>query len=906
MKQTKTNAGFTALILWTRLLFIHSFSTPFILPSRESPLKYAHTRNRVKTTHTTTTTNGNYNRHRVISLKETLEKNGPADSPSGSNNNNGGGGEKVLEDVDGIGQLTTIEATTLDPVVSAAASSSATVVVPPATTITTVPETTTTTMTVTTTATATSTPTTATASSSSSSASTPPVSASTLVEEFLTADSSSSSPPSTSDDTITVEDILTSASSVSSTLSSEDGDSANNNVGDNIVTKDPPAVISEFLTAPTPTIEIERPQDSSSSGSSTTTSEGSNDETMSVEKVDQSIKKELLDPTIVVEDLIGTALTDPESNGALSTPNLRQEAEAAALESSTSSPVKEVEITKPKPLPYPTVAKILKFAIPSIGVYLCSPLLSLIDTSSVGLLSGTTQQAALSPAVAITDYGALLVAFMYTATTNLVASAKEADQGTEDKPKTRNSLMNALQLSGFVGTGLGLALFVYARSLVKVMIGNDAIDPAVVASAMNYVRVRALGMPAAVIIGAAQSACIGMQDLKSPMYVLVVAALVNLIGDMIFVPVPNAWIGGAAGAAWATVFSQYAAVVMFMKWLTYAKKPKKVNVTNAILELTGESHEGKSRRRQFRKALSNIYAKPTNANSVEREGIMKRFAPINKLFQNKKNSNNNQSQPQEEAFSCKGFLTNQFSFMDLFKFPKLKDAKMFWPYVIPVTTTSIGRVSSYCAMNHVSATLGTLAMAAHQILVSLFYCLTPIADSLSLTGQAFVPGLHEKKVDRQQSIAMRKTLLNFIKVGVLFGGAMSGIAATIPLLARFFTSDIFVMQQVAACAPFLCGAFAVHGIVCACEGIILGQKDLGFLGKAYTAFFFLVPYLMLRVKNAFLAGNPSTNILSVWKIFMGYNIVRATMWVARALQLQIQRSRQAKQLSSGMESDVTP
>jgi len=117
---------------------------------------------------------------------------------------------------------------------------------------------------------------------------------------------------------------------------------------------------------------------------------------MSVEKVDQSIKKELLDPTIVVEDLIGTALTDPGSNGALSTPNLRQEAEAAALESSTSSPVKETEITKPQPLPYPTVAKILKFAIPSIGVYLCSPLLSLIDTSSVGLLSGTTQQAAQS------------------------------------------------------------------------------------------------------------------------------------------------------------------------------------------------------------------------------------------------------------------------------------------------------------------------------------------------------------------------------------------------------------------------------------------------------------------------------------------------------------------------------
>jgi hypothetical protein len=57
----------------------------------------------------------------------------------------------------------------------------------------------------------------------------------------------------------------------------------------------------------------------------------------------------------------------------------------------------------------PSVQKILRFAIPAIGVWLCSPLLSLIDTSAVGLLSGTSQQAALNPAVAVTEYAALLI-----------------------------------------------------------------------------------------------------------------------------------------------------------------------------------------------------------------------------------------------------------------------------------------------------------------------------------------------------------------------------------------------------------------------------------------------------------------------------------------------------------------
>lgn len=57
----------------------------------------------------------------------------------------------------------------------------------------------------------------------------------------------------------------------------------------------------------------------------------------------------------------------------------------------------------------PGVKNIIAFAIPAIGIWLCGPLLSLIDTSAVGLLSGTAQQAALNPAITITEDGALLV-----------------------------------------------------------------------------------------------------------------------------------------------------------------------------------------------------------------------------------------------------------------------------------------------------------------------------------------------------------------------------------------------------------------------------------------------------------------------------------------------------------------
>ena len=62
--------------------------------------------------------------------------------------------------------------------------------------------------------------------------------------------------------------------------------------------------------------------------------------------------------------------------------------------------------SKPTTTEAPNTRTLLKFAIPAIGIWLCSPLMSIIDTSTVGLISGTAQQAALNPAIAVTDYSA--------------------------------------------------------------------------------------------------------------------------------------------------------------------------------------------------------------------------------------------------------------------------------------------------------------------------------------------------------------------------------------------------------------------------------------------------------------------------------------------------------------------
>jgi Na+-driven multidrug efflux pump len=388
--------------------------------------------------------------------------------------------------------------------------------------------------------------------------------------------------------------------------------------------------------------------------------------------------------------------------------------------------------------------------------------------------------------------------------------------------------------------GWGGILFFAAVPILRAIIGNDAIEMEVFFAALRYVRIRALGMPAAAIIGSTQAASLGMQDIKSPLYVLLAAAVVNFFGDVAFVGNSHPLVGGAAGAAWATVFSQYAAVVFFVQWLCH------------------------------------MPSRPIQ--SIEKTGP-----------------------PKEEKVSTRGFLQGEFRGRDFFRLPSRNEVADFTPYLVPVTSTQVGRVSSYVAMSHVvSSSLGTVSMAAQQVILSLWNCLYPVGESLSLTAQSFVPSIVEKRVSNVRTTALRQTLFNFWKAGAVMGTALTGAVLCIPLLTRFFTADPTVMLLVNSVVPLLLIIFSTLGIFTASEGILLGQKDLGFLGKSYASFFFAVPYFMLLVKRSAKSGVAQVNLRSVWTVFTAYQLFRTMLWVLGTLQLQRRTSRRSHEMETSL------
>ena len=98
-------------------------------------------------------------------------------------------------------------------------------------------------------------------------------------------------------------------------------------------------------------------------------------------------------------------------------------------------------------------------------------------------------------------------------------------------------------------------------------------------------------------------------------------------------------------------------------------------------------------------------------------------------------------------------------------------------------------------------------------------------------------------------------------------------------------SSPLVIAQVPSVLPLLAAILSLHPLICVGEGLLLGQVDLGYLGKAYSAFFVEVPYFMLRLGKFTLAVAKDVGLSSCWEIFLYYQFVRLSLWAFRLQSL---------------------
>jgi MATE family, multidrug efflux pump len=200
--------------------------------------------------------------------------------------------------------------------------------------------------------------------------------------------------------------------------------------------------------------------------------------------------------------------------------------------------------------------EIFRLALPALATLISEPLLLLADSAIVGHL-GTDQLAGLAIAANLLGILTGLCIFLAYGTTGTVARRL----GAGDHEGAMAGGFDGLALALILGIALGALLEVF---LVPV-VGAYGASPAVTEAALAYLRIAALGLPSILILLAGTGVLRGLQDTRTPLYVVIAANLINI--GLNFALVYGAGLG-IAGSALGTLIAQTtaAAVLVAVIW----------------------------------------------------------------------------------------------------------------------------------------------------------------------------------------------------------------------------------------------------------------------------------------------------------------------------------------------------
>jgi putative MATE family efflux protein len=197
--------------------------------------------------------------------------------------------------------------------------------------------------------------------------------------------------------------------------------------------------------------------------------------------------------------------------------------------------------------------RILALAVPALGTLAIEPLYLLVDTAIVGRL-GTVPLGGLALATTVLTTLLWVCNFLSFGTTTRVAFLT----GRGDDAGAARAGARALWLCAFIGLPMAALVAATARPLASALGGHGAIADA----ATTYLHISAAGMPAVLVAFAAQGYMRGLSDTRSPLLVVLVANLVNVVLEVVLV---YGFDLGVAGSAWGTLVAQLLAAAWFLR-----------------------------------------------------------------------------------------------------------------------------------------------------------------------------------------------------------------------------------------------------------------------------------------------------------------------------------------------------
>ncbi len=208
------------------------------------------------------------------------------------------------------------------------------------------------------------------------------------------------------------------------------------------------------------------------------------------------------------------------------------------------------------------LSQMLVFALPIMAMNMLQLLFNAADMIVVGRYSGSQALAAVGATGSLINLIVNLFMGLSVGTSVIVAQ----DFGAEKPDEISRSVHTSITVSAINGVLVMILGLVFYTPLLRLM-GTPA---DIMHLSALYIKIYFLGLPASMVynFGAAILRAIG--DSRRPMYYLTTSGIVNVILNMFFVIKLNM---SVAGVAWATVISQYLAMILIMACLLRSDGP---------------------------------------------------------------------------------------------------------------------------------------------------------------------------------------------------------------------------------------------------------------------------------------------------------------------------------------------
>lgn len=317
--------------------------------------------------------------------------------------------------------------------------------------------------------------------------------------------------------------------------------------------------------------------------------------------------------------------------------------------------------------------------------------------------------------------------------------------------------------------GIWLALLLGALVIAVVLpVGPALVDlfgasPTAAPYATTYLRISSLGIPAMLMVLAATGVLRGLQDTRTPLYVAVggFAANAGLNVGLVY----GAGLG-IAGSAWGTVIAQNGMAAVYL-WVVIRGARRHTMRTGAGTEARSEAGPAGTKA-------------STEAGSGERGALWALLRP------------------------------------------DLAGIRACATAGVPLLIRTLSLRAVLLIATAVAAGLGDIAIAAHQITLTVWTLLAFALDAIAIAGQAIIG----RYLGADDPEGARAACRRMIEWGVACGIVL-GLLVTLarPLIGPLFTSDPAVRDALTSALLVVALAQPVCGIVFVLDGVLMGAGD---------------------------------------------------------------------------------